>query len=234
QEIIESLGGKKIHPAWSVPGGVRDGLRPASRDLLRGRIPEARAAAQEGLRRFEAVLDAHQEEVSTFGNFPGLFLGLVGPDGAWEHYDGRLRFVDAGGNVVADGIEPARYAEFIGEAVESDSYLKSPYFRPLGYPDGVYPVGPLARLDGCQHIGSPLADRELRAFRQRAGGIATSSFLYHLARIIEILAATEKIEALLDDAELGSERLRAEAGINQLEAVGCSEAPRGTLFHHYH
>ncbi len=137
QEIIERLGGRKIHPAWSVPGGVREGLSAESRDYLRGRVPEARATAQEGLRRFKGFLDSHQEEVLAFGNFPSLFLGLVGPDGAWEHYDGRLRFVDAAGNVVADQVEPARYAEFIGEAVEEDSYLKSPYYRPLGYPEGV-------------------------------------------------------------------------------------------------
>src|SRR5262249_32432007 len=128
---------------------------------------------------------------------------------------------------------PACYQEYIGEAVEYSSYLKSPYYRPLGYPDGVYRVGPLARLNICKHIGTPLADAELNEFRQRAGNTATSSFFYHHARLIEVLAATEFIERLLEDADLLSERLRAEAGINHLEAVGCSEAPRGTLFHHY-
>jgi len=111
--------------------------------------------------------------------------------------------------------------------------LKSPFYRPLGYPDGMYRVGPLARLNVCSHIGTPLADQELREFRDRANGTATSSFRYHHARLVEILAAIEKIERLLDDPDLASERLRADAGINQLEAVGVSEAPRGTLFHHY-
>jgi NAD-reducing hydrogenase large subunit len=171
--------------------------------------------------------------VDTFGNFAGLFMSLVGPHGAWEHYDGKLRCVDAHGMLIADQIEPERYTTFIGEAVEGDSYLKSPYFRPLGYPDGVYRVGPLARLNVCSRIGTDLADRELTEFRHRAGGIATSSFFYHLARLIEILAASEYMERLLDDPDLGSDRLRAQAGINQLEAVGASEAPRGTLFHHY-
>jgi NAD-reducing hydrogenase large subunit len=88
-------------------------------------------------------------------------------------------------------------------------------------------------LNVCSHIGTPLADQELREFRDRANGTATSSFRYHHARLVEILAAVEKIERLLDDPDLASERLRADAGINQLEGVGVSEAPRGTLFHHY-
>src|SRR5579883_2228538 len=32
QEIIEVLGGKKIHPAWAVPGGVRSPLTAAGRE----------------------------------------------------------------------------------------------------------------------------------------------------------------------------------------------------------
>jgi NAD-reducing hydrogenase large subunit len=96
----------------------------------------------------------------------------------------------------------------------------------------MYRVGPLARLNVCTHIGTPLADQELAEFRHGNGSV-TSSFHYHHARLIEVLAAVERIERLLDDPDLGSERLRASAGINELEGVGCSEAPRGTLIHHY-
>ncbi len=233
QEVIESLGGKRIHPAWAVPGGVREGLAPERRDYLRGRLPESRQTALAGLERFKKFLDTHQEETDTFGHFPSLFLGLVRPDGTWEHYDGVLRFVDSTGKIVADNIEPARYTEYIGEAGEHDSYLKSPFYRPLGYPDGVYRVGPLARLNIATRMGVPLADREHAEFHQRAGGTANASFFFHYARLLEILAATEYIERLLDDPQVISDRLRANAGVNQLEAVGVSEAPRGTLFHHY-
>ena len=233
QEIIEALGGRKIHPAWAVPGGVREALSVEKRDHLAGRLPEARATTLDALARFKSLLDKHAEEVRTFGNFPSLFMGLVTPEGNWEHYDGKLRFVDAAGKIVADQIDPQRYSEFIGEAVEHDSYLKSPYFRPLGYPEGVYRVGPLARLNICERIGTPLADKELAEFRQRGGRTVLASFYFHHARLIEILAATEKIETLLADPDMHSDHLRASAGINCLDAVGASEAPRGTLFHHY-
>jgi NAD-reducing hydrogenase large subunit len=233
QEIIEALGGRKIHPAWSVPGGVRDPLTGADRDRLRPRLPEMFAATHRALDFFKKFLDGHEEEAQTFGKFPTLFLGLVGPVGAWETYDGRLRFIDQGGRLIAECADMGRYQEYIGEAVESDSYLKSPYFRAAGYPGGVYRVGPLARLNVCEQIGTPQADKELAEFRQRGGRTPEASFYFHYARLVEILAGLEAIERLLDDPELQSERLRAHAGINQLEGVGVSEAPRGTLFHHY-
>ncbi|MCS6851371.1 MAG: Ni/Fe hydrogenase subunit alpha [Gemmataceae bacterium] len=233
QEVIAFLGGKKIHPAWAVPGGVRHALAEADRETIRQRLPEAKATTLHALGRLKQLLDQNQEAIQAFGNFPSLFLGLVGSDGSWEHSDGRLRFVDSTGRIVVDGFDPARYADFIGEAVESSSYLKSPFYRPLGYPEGIYRVGPLARLNVCTHIGTPLADGELTEFRQRGGGTVNASFYYHYARLIEILACLEHIERMLDDPDLGSDLLRAQAGINRREGVGVSEAPRGTLFHHY-
>jgi NAD-reducing hydrogenase large subunit len=232
QEIIERLGGKKIHPNWSVPGGVRQPLAESDRDVLRDRIPEARATVLGALGRFKGMLDRYDEEARTFGNFPSLFMGLVGHDGTWEHYDGKIRVGDSQGNIVADGLDAQRYPEFLGEATQHDSYLKFPYYKPLGYPDGIYRVGPLARLNICDRMPTALADRELREYRDRFGS-ATSSFLYHYARLIEILAGVEGIALAIEDMDVLSDRLRSHAGINRLEGVGVSEAPRGILFHHY-
>jgi len=234
QEIIERLGGRKIHPAWAVPGGVRSGLTDDDRYALRARIPEALETTRLALGLFQDYLRKNPSESQIFGNFPTLFLGLVAEDETWEHYDGKLRFADSNGNVLVDEFHPLRYAEYIAEAVQPSSYLKSPYFRTLGFPEGIYRVGPLARLNLCSSMGTPLADQELTVFRQLGYAACASSFLYHYARLIEILGSLERVEALMDDPDLGSKRLRANAGINQLEAVGVSEAPRGTLFHHYH
>jgi NAD-reducing hydrogenase large subunit len=233
QEIIEALGGRKIHPAWAVPGGVRHGLPIDARDRLLALLPEAHAVTRTAIDFFKQFLDTHAEEAQVFGNFDSLFVGLVTPEGNWEHHDGLLRFADGAGKVVAQ-CDPGDFQRYLGEAVEPDSFLKSPYFKPLGYPAGICRVGPLARVNICARMGVPLADKELIEFRQRAGGLAHSSFYYHYARLLEILAALEFAERLLNDADLQSERVRAEAGVNCLEGVGVSEAPRGTLFHHYH
>lgn len=240
QDVIEHLGARKVHPAWAVPGGVRSSLSSAGREQISQQLPEAKQTILTTLALFKQLLEDFQEEVHIFGNFSSLFMGLVSADGTWEHYDGCLRVVDSGGNVIADRLDPGRYQEFIGEAVQPDSYLKSPYYKPLGYPDqtqhcrlenGLYRVGPLARLNICDRIGTPLAEAELQHFRQY--GMGNSSFFYHYARLIEILTCIERIEMALDDPDLQSEQLRARADVNHLEAVGVGEAPRGTLFHHY-
>jgi len=234
QQVIEALGGRKIHPAWAVPGGVRGPLSEEARDRLAAGLPEALRIAQDALCLYEENMDRWQEEIATFGNFDSLFMALVAEDGTWEHYGGHIRFVDAERNVVADGLAPARYPEYIGEQVEGWSYLKFPYYKEAGYPEGLYRVGPLARLNCCDRMGTPLADEALTRFRALADGKAvTSSFHYHYARLIEILASLERIERFLSDPDLLSERVRAEAGINELEGVGVHEAPRGTLLHHY-
>jgi NAD-reducing hydrogenase large subunit len=234
QDVIEKLGGRKIHPAWAVPGGVREAASDETCRELLARLPEAQATVRTALGFMKHYLDSHQEEVEVFGNHPSLYMALVRPaDHGWEHHDGVLRFMDHTGKIIADDIDPADYRNHISEQVEHDSYLKSPYYRPLGYPGGAYRVGPLARLNVCTTIGTPLADAELIEFRQRARGVANSAFLYHLARAIEMLACTEWLEHHLTDPDIRSPRHRFEAGVNNREAIGCCEAPRGTLFHHY-
>lgn len=234
QTIIELLGARKIHAAWAVPGGVRSPLSEEGRTWIRDRLPESFDTIHTAIALFKSLLDgALKDEPQIFGEFPSLFMGLVGGDGEWEHYGGHLRFVDSTGAIVADRLSEDDYASFLGEAVEKWSYLKFPYYKPLGYPAGIYRVGPLARLNVCRYIGTPNADRELKELRDRAGGVPTSSFLYHYARLIEILTCLEHIQQLVEDPDIVSSRVRAEGGVNELEAIGVSEAPRGTLFHHY-
>ncbi len=234
QQVLELLGGRKIHAAWAVPGGVRTPLSEEARAWILERLPEAKATVQLALDLYKRLLDGPlQREQATFGDFPSLFMGLVGPGGRWECIEGAIRFVDSTGRIVADGLSEDDYASFLGEAVESWSYLKFPYYKPLGYPDGIYRVGPLARLNVCDTIGTPWADAELADFRARNGRIATSSFAYHHARLVEIVACLEGIEQLVNDPQLQSGRIRSRASLNANEAVGVSEAPRGTLFHHY-
>jgi NAD-reducing hydrogenase large subunit len=161
-------------------------------------------------------------------------MGLVGHNtGELEHYHGRLRFTDANGAVVADEVDPAKYMDYIGEAVEPFSYLKSPYYKPLGYPGGIYRVGPLARLNIIDKCGTPKADQEWAEFRSIDRRAVLSSFYYHYARLIEIVYGLERILELVNDPDILDKQVRATAGVNSLEGIGISEAPRGTLFHHY-
>jgi NAD-reducing hydrogenase large subunit len=232
QRIIAALGGQKVHPAWVVPGGVRHALPDEDKAWVRDRLPEARKTTLDSIALFKRLLDQYRQEAEIFGKFPTMHLGLVAPDGTWETYDGKMRFSDSDGKTVAE-VDPTRYKEFIDEKAESWSYIKSTYYKPKGYPDGIYRVGPLARLNVCDRMGTPLADKEFAEFRAMGRDASNASFLFHYARLIEILSSVERIEAMLDDPDLQSPDIRADAGVNNLEGVGCCEAPRGILFHHY-
>lgn len=233
QHAIALLAGKRIHPAWVVPGGVSDPLTADRRDEILAPIPEMIEIAERTLDWFKRSLARFSEEIATFANFPTMFLGLVNEEGEFEHYDGGMRILDSIGNVIADRIPVEEYQQYLGEAVEPWSYLKSPYYKPVGYPEGIYRVGPLARLNIIDRFGTPKADEAWAEFRSLDRHAVLSSFHYHLARLIEILHALERIEQLLKDPEILDTRVRAHAGPNNLEGFGISEAPRGTLIHHY-
>jgi len=233
QQIIERLGGKRIHPAWVVPGGVSEPLSQDDRDAILQTIPGALAIAERTIEWFKGTIEKFREEIASFGNFPTLFMGIVKDDGGLTFYDGKIRFVDASGSVVAKDLEPAKYLDYLGEKVEPWSYLKSTYYKPKGYPDGIYRVGPLARLNVADGCGTPRADQELAEFKELQRASVLSSFHYHQARLVEILYCVERMDQLLNDPEILSKHVRAVARPNAQEGVGAAEAPRGTLFHHY-
>ncbi|MCS3921250.1 coenzyme F420-reducing hydrogenase alpha subunit [Candidatus Fervidibacter sacchari] len=194
---------------------------------------EAKEIAQRTLQWFKRSLEDFRDEIRTFANFPSLFLGLVTPEGNWECYHGRVRVVDESGHIIADQLDPTEYQEYIGEATEPWTYLKFPYYKPMGYPDGMYRVGPLARLNIIDGFDTPLAEQEWVEFRELERGAVLSSFYYHYARLIEILHAVEKMEELLNDPDILSKNVRAIAGLNNLKGIDVAEAPRGILIHHY-
>jgi NAD-reducing hydrogenase large subunit len=233
QHIIELLGKKRIHPGWVIPGGVTEPLEQAKRDEILGMIPEAYANIKLALDWYKQIADSFKPEADVFANFPSLFMGLINEDESVEFTDGALRLIDPRGGIVADGITANQFPEVIGEAVEPYSYTKFAYYKPLGYPEGSYRVGPLARLNIAQSMGTPLADIELKQFKQLALGPVQSSFYYHHARLIDILYGIEKIEQILTDPLILDKHVRATAGVNRLEGTGQAEAPRGTLHHHY-
>jgi NAD-reducing hydrogenase large subunit len=232
-QIIEGLAQERVHPSWTVPGGVNAPMAPQLRDRILMELPAMTASAERTVAFFKGALDSFKEEIENFGSAPTMYAGMVDRRGNLQLYDGDLRFRDAQGAIVKDGIAADDYRTYIGEAALSDSYLKAPYYKPIGYPQGIYRVGPLGRLNAADACGTPKADAELAEFRQRFGNPAHSAFLFHYARLIEMLYALERIRQLLDDPQILDKHVRATAGVNSLEGVGMVEAPRGVLIHHY-
>lgn len=233
QQIIEWLSHDRVHPHGIVPGGMSDPLDKEVRDRILTEMPIAIKSAEAAIKMLGAMVGDFPQEVEHFGNFDSMYMGLVNKDGGLAMYDGAMRFVDAEGKIVEEIARASEYSRVVGEAVEPWSYMKMPYYKPLGYPKGMYRVGPLGRLNVVDSCGTPLADKALKAYRKSYGRIVKSSFFYYYARLIELLYALEKADALLNDPVILDKHVRAVSGPNAQEGVGIIEAPRGTLFHHY-
>ena len=161
-------------------------------------------------------------------------LSLIRADGALDLYHGGLRARDAKGQTIFDHVDYCDYHQYLQEEVKSWSYMKFPFIASIGKEAGWYRVGPLARLNNCDFIPTPLAEKERQEFRAHAKqGMVHASLAYHWARMIEMLHAAEGIKALLEDEVTLGEDIAAPHGERSLEGIGVIEAPRGTLFHHY-
>jgi NAD-reducing hydrogenase large subunit len=238
QEVILATAGKKIHGTGAVPGGVNKNLGPEERDRLLksdGPLGVDRIIdwAQAGVELFKGYHKKNKDLVDGFARFPSNHLSLVRKDGALDFYHGVLRAIDAEGRKVLDDVDYQDYLQHIGEETRSWSYMKFPYLRALGKADGWYRVGPLARLNTCDHVPSPRAQQEFEEYRAYTSGKPNNMSLHtHWARLIELLHSAEVIKELLLDKDLQGQKL-VRTGRRAPEGVGLVEAPRGTLFHHY-
>ena len=239
QEMIKAIAGKKIHGIAAVPGGVHKNLSVKERDyFLDGKeIPTIDTMIEWSVKVIQFLKDFHSQNqpwIDSFAHYPSGHLGLVNPkDGALELYNGRLRAIDADGIITLNDVPDYQYDKYITEHVEPWTYMKFPYLINRGKEKGWNRVGPLARLNVCSHISTPLANKEFIEYKAYTGGKPNNMTMHtHLARLIEILYCAEKMkELLLDPDVMGTELVRK--GILREEGIGIIEAPRGTLTHHY-
>lgn len=241
QMMLEKFAGKVIHPIAAVPGGFSKPMNEDERKELLEGIQELKDFCVFTIKfAREEVFPKYLDAVKILGVFPSGYIGTVRPeDGALELYDGELRLMDQNGDF--DQFKYSEYTNYIGEHVEPWSYLKFPYAKKWGNlkldendPVGVYRSNCLARINVCDKMATPLAQEELDIFRKEFGRPSHLTLLYHWARLIELVQCCERAEELLNDPEITNREIRdpniePKAG----EGVGCVEAPRGTLMHHY-
>jgi len=236
QEIIKATSGKKIHGTGAIPGGINKNLSIEERDTFLKDIDQMIEWAVESVELIKGVHVKLDDLMVNFGAFPSNHLSLVREDGALDLYHGNLRAKNADGDIIFDQVDYTKYLDYINEEVKSWSYMKFPFIKSLGKKDGWYRVGPLARINNCDFIPTPLAEAQRAIFMEEAkkfkSKVVNSSLHYHWARLIELLHAVEGIKDLLNDPDLQGEELILE-GERRREGVGLIEAPRGTLFHHY-
>jgi NAD-reducing hydrogenase large subunit len=232
QNIIERVGGRAIHPVTAIPGGMSIPLSHKDRFVTAKELEDGLELARLALQTGKGVFEKYAGLAPRFAPIKTKYMGLV-KDGNLDLYDGKLRIVDEDGGRL-DEFDPREYLDFLGERVEDWSYMKFPFYKKEGYPEGAYRVGPLARLNVAEAIATPLANRELVEFKKLGAGHPVHETLYfHYARLIELLYAVERARELIHDDEIVGEDVRVKVDRRRGEGVGVVEAPRGTLIHHY-
>jgi NAD-reducing hydrogenase large subunit len=234
QEVIRLTAGKRVHGTGAIPGGVNRAVSRAERDGLLADIYQMITWSREAVQLAKRLHTSNPGLYDEFGTFRSNLLSIVGVNGALDFYDGKLRARDADGKIIVDGADVLGYRQLIREEVKPWSYMKFPFLASLGPEAGWYKVGPLARVQNCDFIPTPLAEAERREFVDYGqGALIHAPLAYHWARMIEMLHAAETIKDLLHDDDLSGSELTT-SGARQREGVGVIEAPRGTLIHHYH
>jgi NAD-reducing hydrogenase large subunit len=233
QEIIKATAGKKIHGTGAIPGGVNKNLSLEERGQFLKEIDQMLEWSRGALKVAKDYTLAHVADLEPFGTFNSNHLSLIRDDGAMDLYHGNLRAIDSEGNSIFDQVDYSKYLDYIVEEVKPWSYMKFPFIKSIGPEDGWYRVGPLARVNTADFIDTPEAEAARKEFMAVTDGKPNNiTMAYHWARMIELLHSAEKIQALLNDADLQGDDLVVK-GERREEAVGLIEAPRGTLFHHY-
>jgi F420-non-reducing hydrogenase large subunit len=242
--LIQLIGGRRVHPNWGLPGGVSRGINEEQRKEIEARGREAIAFAQFSLKIFDDVVLHNGDYVRLITGDTYVHrtynMGTVDADNCVNFYDGKIRVVGPDGKEHAK-YDAKDYQEFIAERVQPWTYLKFPYLKKVGWkgfvdgPDsGVYKATPLSRLNAADGMATPLAQAEYKRFYETLGGKPVHHTLAtHWARLIELLYAAERWVELAADAEITSPEYRVLPTATPTEGVGCVEAPRGTLTHHY-
>ena len=238
QEIIKAIAGKRIHGIACVPGGVYKTFTEKERDyfLTGEEIPNIDMMIEwmlEVIGFIKSYHDKHRNFMDSFADFPSGHLGMVDGDGSLELYHGKLRAIDSNGTISLNDVPTDDYLDYFAEAVENWSYMKFPYLKQLGREKGWNRVGPMARINLCNRIRTPLAERARLDYFDFAGKKVVNSTMYsHWARLIEMLYCAEEMKILLNDPEILSDDL-LRTRTPRLQGIGILEAPRGTLTHHY-
>ncbi len=242
QEITAVVGGKPISPVTAIPGGQSKGITAEERDNLSVHAKEAVQLIEKGLEVAKPLFKRYSEEIELLGPVESYFGGLTN-GGNLEFYDGPVKVIDKNGTSIHE-FQAADYLDYIEEKVQPWSYLKFPFLKKIGFPDGNYRVGPLARLNIADDVPTEKASLLFGEYRD-SYGIAQNTLLYHYARLIELMYAAERsVELLEDDAITGTDLRQSlkeplmtseeakESSITK-RGVGMIEASRGILIHDY-
>lgn len=232
QELIKTVGAKAIHPTTAIPGGQLTPMTEDDRDLWLGKVPEMLENIHKTVDLAKKVVNDYLDVITKVAVVPTYYIGMTNK-GVLDIYDGKARVMDPDGKIVAD-FEAKDYKDYYGEHVPKHSYATHIYYKPAGYPEGIWRANTLARCNVADKMATPLADAALKEMRELVGRPSHHTFVYHYARIVELVQAAEWCKTLLEDPEIVSTDIKlSDVEPRAGEGVGLVEAPRGILLHNY-
>jgi F420-non-reducing hydrogenase large subunit len=243
-DIVGTLGGRKIHPTFAIPGGVGKSVNEEERGQFEATAREEIDFALFTLQVFRDVVLKNKAYVdlilSDAFTMPTYYMGLVDENNKVNFYDGRVRVVDPEGKEFVK-YTPREYLDVVAERVEPWTYLKFPYLKKVGWKglvtgkdSGVYQATPLSRLNASDGMATSRAQEAYEEFYKTLSGKPVHHTLAtHWARLVELLYAAERLLELSTDPEITNPHVRVIPTEKPDEGVGIVEAPRGTLTHHY-
>jgi coenzyme F420-reducing hydrogenase alpha subunit len=211
-EILALLGGREIHPINVRVGGFYKIPTRREFDALGERLRWARDAALETVRL-----------VATFP-FPDFeqdyeFVALRHPE-EYPFNEGHL-VSNRGLDIAVRDYDEHFVEEHVAHSNALHSVLKA---------RGAYFVGPLARYNLNYDRLSPLAQEAARA--AGLGPICRNPFKSIIVRSVETVYACDEALRIIDAFEV-PERPAVEVEPRAGTGYGCTEAPRGILYHRY-
>jgi F420-non-reducing hydrogenase large subunit len=243
QEITSIVGGKPISPVTAIPGGQSRGLSSEQQAELLGKAKNAVELVGKGFEVAKPLFTKYAEAIELLGPVESHFAALTKNGGDITFYDGDVKVIDSSGGSVHD-FAPVDYLDYIEEKVQPWSYMKFPYLKQVGFPEGSYRVGPLARLNVINNIPTDNASEMFAEYKENFG-LAQNPLLYHYARLIELMYSAERAVQLLEDESITSTDIRqpitekimtkeeAKESSETRRGVGMIEATRGILIHDY-
>ncbi len=249
--VIEMVGGRGIHPVAGLPGGWSKPITEEERQEIEEIARQNVDFALFSLGLFEDLVLGNQAYVdmilSDAYTHRTYYMGTVDENNHVNFYDGMIRVVDPEGKEFVK-YHPRDYTQHVAEHVEPWTYLKFPYLKAVGWKgfvdgkeSGVYCATPLARLNAADGMATPRAQEAYEKMYETLGSKKVNGryqpihyrLATHWARLIELLYAAERMLELITDPEITDPNVRAPITETPDEGVGCVEAPRGTLTHHY-
>ncbi len=230
QKLCAEIGGKSVHSTSPIIGGMMKPMDVNTCDKFLKQVEEQIEFTKKTSELVLKIVEDYWDVIDKIAVIPTYYLGMT-KNGVHDIYEGDIRIMTPDGE--KKDYDAHKYLDIFGEHIVNHSYASHLYYKPAGYPDGIYRAGSLGMINAADKMATPLADDALKVFREKFGPISHNTFAYHWARLVETIEAIELIKQLLEDPDIcNPECKNPNVNPREGEGIAITEAPSGLLLYH--